>query len=262
MEPGYLCTSWSMLGRGPILCSDGRQEYENLLLRFDIFFARLGQLVSLHSAVLRSPDFLLQCNVVLITALLKPRLSTCVLLAVLPLIFRVNMSNLLTLPSLLCLRWLGRLRIQGGHSEETEDSVLSTFWVLVQCSQAGEEDHNTLKTKVFFLVESCGSSVLGFNCDCHHKFSSWDNVIIVQRNTAKDLTNLQSYAISYNESGPRNRLCSHDSHSFLRKFALACKLTYTVFLPSILAPLHSFPHRVDWIFFQKWMSGCVSGSVS
>lgn len=112
-----------MLGRGPNLCSLGRQEYENLLLQFDIFFAWLAQLVNLHSAVLRSPDFLLQSNVVLITALLTSRHSTCVLLAALPLIFHVNMNNLLTLPSSSLPAMVGETENPRGCSEESEGKV-------------------------------------------------------------------------------------------------------------------------------------------
>lgn len=39
---------------------------KNLLLRFDVFFAWLGQLVNLHLTVLSIPDFLLQSNMVMI----------------------------------------------------------------------------------------------------------------------------------------------------------------------------------------------------
>lgn len=112
-----------MLGRGPNLCSLGRQEYENLLLQFDIFFAWLAQLVNLHFAVLRSPDFLLQSNVVLITVLLTSRHSTCVLLAVPPLIFHVNTNNLLTLPSSSLPAVVGEIENPRSCSEGSEGRV-------------------------------------------------------------------------------------------------------------------------------------------
>lgn len=48
----------------------------SLLLQFDIFCAWLGQLVTPHFTVLGIPDFPLQNNVVLITALLDSRHGT------------------------------------------------------------------------------------------------------------------------------------------------------------------------------------------
>lgn len=153
-----------MLGRGPNLCSLGRQEYENLLLQFDIFFAWLVQLVNLHFAVLRSPDFLLQSNVVLITALVKSRHSTCVLLAVLPLIFHVNRSNLLTLPSSSLPAMVEEFENPRGCSVGSEGRV---SFIHIESSDTvflswrRESWWAKLKVKVFF---SCRTTVAHLFC--------------------------------------------------------------------------------------------------
>lgn len=104
-------------GQGPQPLLFRQTGVQNLLLQFDIFFAWLGQLVTLHFAILRSPDFLLQSNVVLITAVLKSRLRTYVLLAAILLIFHVNMSSLLILPSSSLPTMAGELEHPEGHSE-------------------------------------------------------------------------------------------------------------------------------------------------
>lgn len=157
---------WSVLGRGPNLCSLSRQEYENLFLQFDVFFEWLVQLVNLHFAVLRSPDFLLQSNVVLITALLKPRHSTCVLRAVLPFIFHINMSNLLTLPPS-SLAAVVR-EIENPRGVKAEYYSHSIFWYNV-CKLEKRIIMSWTQSESVFLVWSCGSSVLCINSDHHHQ---------------------------------------------------------------------------------------------